>query len=96
MKQKVIAQKHKIQKGPIDWLVYVGAVVEPVMTIPQIHDTWTSAGPSGSVITWAGYFIFAVIWLVYAVKYRITPLIVTELLWVLFQGLVVVGLLVRN
>lgn len=89
--------KHLVppQNGPLEKLVYAGAIIEPAMTLPQIYDTWTS-GSGGSLLTWSAYFIFAVVWLLYAIKYRITPLIITELLWVIFQGLVVVGLLVKH
>lgn len=81
--------------GLIDRLVYIGAVIEPIMTIPQIYETWTSDTPSGSLITWASYFIFAIIWLIYAIKYDLKPLIICETLWVCLQGIVVVGMLVR-
>lgn len=86
----------KAKDGPLEKAVYVGAVIEPVMTLPQIYDTWTDPASGGSILTWSAYFLFALVWLAYALKYRIRPLIITELLWVVFQGLVVVGLLVRH
>ncbi len=83
------------RSGLIDWLVYIGAVVEPIMTIPQIYDIWVNGQTATSLLTWGSYLFFAIVWLLYAIKYEIKPLILTEILWVGFQGLVVIGLLVK-
>jgi uncharacterized protein with PQ loop repeat len=79
----------------IDQLVYIGAIVEPVMTLPQIYDVWVKSENAGSLVTWFSYFFFALVWLAYAIKYQIKPLIITEILWVLFQGAVVIGIIIK-
>jgi uncharacterized protein with PQ loop repeat len=96
MKHKTPTLFPKKRSGLIDNLVYVGAVVEPLMTIPQIYDVWVNDMPAGSLLTWASYFIFGVIWLLYALKYKLKPLIICEILWVSLQGLVVIGLIVKQ
>jgi len=93
MKHKALFPKRR--SGPIDTLVYIGAVVEPIMTIPQIYDIWVNDKPAGSLLTWFSYFFFAVIWLLYALKYELKPLIICEILWVTLQGLVVLGIIVK-
>lgn len=94
MKHKAILPKKR--QGLLDWLVYFGAVVEPIMTVPQIYEVWVQNKPAGSLLTWFSYVLFAFIWLLYGIKYKIKPLIITEVLWVLLQGLVVIGIVLKK
>ncbi len=72
----------------------VFATIEPIATIPQILELWQKHNASGvSLITWLFYSITSCIWLAYGIIKKDKPLIVSGSLWVLSQGLVVVGIL---
>lgn len=75
-------------------LVLAMAVIEPTMTAPQVYDIWVKRQTSGvSLLTWSFFTFAAVIWLLYGVKLKSVPLIVAEVLWIIFQTAVVLGLL---
>ena len=91
-------QKHiKIKKNHklITQLVLILAVVEPLMTLPQVYEVWVRHQTAGvSLITWIFFTIAAATWLVYGITIKNTPLIVSGSLWVLLESFVVVGLLI--
>lgn len=69
------------------------AIVEPLMTIPQIVQIYVDHNTGASMLTWALYLPPSIIWLVYGIKIRNIPIIVADILWVTVELLVVVGLL---
>lgn len=74
----------------------VFATLEPIATIPQILQVWVSHNTAGvSLFTWAFYSVTSFVWLAYGVSKKDKPLIASGMFWVLSQGLVVIGLLVR-
>lgn len=75
-------------------LVVVAAIVEPLMTLPQIYQIWSTKNAQGvSLATWAFYVLASLVWLVYGVKTGSKPLALTGALWVVMDLLVVVGVL---
>jgi len=72
------------------------AIVEPLMTLPQAYEVWMHHKSAGvSIITW-GFFTFAaVIWLIYGLTIKNLPIIISSILWVIFEGSVVFGLLIN-
>lgn len=94
----VMSTKTK-NKSP-GWLferfMIVFATAEPLATIPQIVQVWSSADTSGvSLATWFFYTITSSIWLAYGFKIKDKPIIISGGLWVTSQALVVIGLLAR-
>jgi uncharacterized protein with PQ loop repeat len=88
-------QKRKNQKGIIDDLVYFAAYVQPFMTLPQIYTIWIRHTNGVSLFSWSAYLSFSLIWLLYALKIHDKPLIITYILWILTEGLVVTGLILK-
>ncbi|HET9850527.1 MAG TPA: hypothetical protein VFP35_02810 [Candidatus Saccharimonadales bacterium] len=91
---------HKLKKHTtapnkqLERLILIVAIVEPLTTIPQILQIYVSRSTGSSIVTWALYLAASVVWLVYGIKTRNLPIIVTDILWVLVEAMVVVGLLV--
>ena len=76
--------------------VLCAAVVEPLMTLPQIYEIWIRHQTAGvSLATWTFYSLGATIWLAYGLTIRNRPLIISGVLWVTLQWSVVLGLLVQ-
>lgn len=81
------------KKDLIDRLIYPAAIATPLMTLPQVYIIWVDKETGASIVTWAAYTVIAVIWLVYALKIKDTPLIVMELSAVVLYSAITVGLL---
>lgn len=82
------------QRG-IDRLVTAVAFIGPLTSLPQIIEIWfvdrNAAGVS--VLTWSGFVLMAVVWLAYGIVHRQRPIIISNALWIVAQGLVVLGAL---
>lgn len=78
----------------IDKLMTVAAVLHPLMTLPQIVKIYsTQSAHDISLFTWAMYCVLGVIFFLYAVAHNIKPLIVTQVLWALVDGAIIIGIL---
>jgi MtN3 and saliva related transmembrane protein len=70
------------------------AIIEPLTTIPQIYQIWSRKSAEGvSLATWGFYTLTACIWLVYGIKIKEKPIIISSIMWILTEGLVVIGIL---
>ena len=77
-------------------LMLLVAVVEPLMTMPQVIEIYGHSGPhSISLVTWAMYFAASILWVIYGLKTRNRPIMISGLLWVIMDGAVVAGVLFR-
>jgi len=80
-----------------DRLALVVSIVEPILTVPQVVQIFSTGDVSGiSLFTWAGYMVIAVIWLFYGIRHKLTAIIISSALWVFFEGLVVVGKIIYS
>ena len=86
-------KRKKKKQEPIDKLVYLAVVFGPLMTLPQVYTIWIQQSNDVSVISWVSYLIIAVIWLFYGIKHREKPIILVQLLWIVVDVLIVVGLM---
>lgn len=76
-------------------LVLAMAIIELLMTLPQVYEIWINKQTSGvSLLTWSFYIFAAIIWLLYGLKIRNKPLIIASALWVIVESTIVIGLLI--
>lgn len=74
--------------------VLIVAIVEPIMTLPQIYEVWVNHQTAGvSLLTWGMYIVAAFIWLLYGLQLRDKPLVISSFLWVVTEAAVVTGVL---
>ena len=79
----------------IDKSIYIGSLLGPIMTIPQLKNIWIDHNAAGvSPITWTTYGLVAVLWLTYGLIHKLKPIIVMNSLWIVIDILVVVGTLI--
>jgi len=79
-------------KRLIDKLIYIGAIFGPLISLTQVYEIWyykTAAGVS--LITWAGYFLGAFVWLAYGIIHKEKPIVLNSILWIIVNGLIVIG-----
>lgn len=87
---KKLTQKQ--QKQLIKRSVLTIAVIEPVMTLPQIYEIWVKRQAEGvSSLTWSLYIGAAIIWLLYGLQLKDKPLIISSSLWIVTEAAVAIG-----
>jgi uncharacterized protein with PQ loop repeat len=68
-----------------------------VMTVPQVWSVWVARNTSGvSMLSWGAYFLSACLWLVYGLHKGDRKIWVACIGWVLLDGAVFIGLVVRS
>lgn len=78
----------------VDQVMYVGAFVGPVFTMPQLLTVWVDRQAAGvNIITWSAYAVAAAGWLYYGVLHKERPIIISNLLWMIMDLLIVIGAL---
>ena len=88
---------HRQQKSLIKRSVLVIAVIEPLMTLPQVYQIWILKKAEGvSGLTWGLYLIAAVIWLLYGLQLKDKPIIISSVLWLFFESAVVIGTIIYS
>ena len=88
LKQLTNSQRKRLVKRS----VLAIAVIEPLMTLPQVYEIWVMKKAEGvSGLTWGLYLIAAVIWLLYGLQLKDKPIIISSVLWLGFETAVVVG-----
>ena len=77
----------------IDRLVNVIAVVGPLTSLPQIVEIWfiDKSAAGVSLVTWSLFLLMAAIWLLYGIAHKSRPIITSNALWIVAQGLIVAG-----
>ncbi len=76
----------------IDRATYVVAILEPLITVPQVVTIFAQHTAAGvSLSTWFGYEILTVIWLCYGYIHRDKIIILYQGLFMIMQTGVIVG-----
>ena len=94
---------HKLEKYPhanpwvrfLDRFLIVIAVVGPLMTLPQIWKIYVNHNATGvSALTWGLYFCLGFPWVIYGIVHKEKPIIIANILWMLVNIIVTVGVLI--
>lgn len=91
-KKKTLQLKTKSNPLLVDRLVYIAAILEPIVTIPQayiiFHDK-TAAGVS--LGSWIGFQILTAIWVWYGIVHKDKAIIIYQGLFFVIQAIVIAG-----
>jgi uncharacterized protein with PQ loop repeat len=79
--------KHKIKRNDkIDTLALIVGIIQPLATLPQIYIVYSSQDASDvSLFMWTGFNIASVVLLMYGLKHKLLPIILAQILWMVFQ-----------
>lgn len=81
--------------GTIDSLALLVGIVQPLATVTQIYLIYSTQNITGvSLFMWTSYNISSAILLVYGLKHKLTPIIVTQILWLIVQTPMMVAVFV--
>ena len=85
------------KKQPFDYVIYFFTVATPLFELPQAITIYSShdAG-SVSIYTWGFFVIDNVVWIVYALRRKIWPLLITSVLYLLIELSVVAGIILYS
>ena len=79
-------------KRVLDGAVYAAGVVGPIWTLPQIFLIYSSHDASGiSIVTWLGWALLDIPWILYGLVHHERPIAVTYTLWMLANLAVAFG-----
>jgi uncharacterized protein with PQ loop repeat len=82
-------------KSFLDKTVYFVALFGPIMTIPQVLKIWAEQSVAGlSLISWSAYCCVSLFWLTYGIVHREKPIIFSNVLWLITDTSIVVGILI--
>lgn len=83
------------QRKEILAVAYMVAVIQPIMVLPQAMEIFNhhSAGQV-SLFTWGMLLLFNTSNFFYALVFNIKPIIINNLLWIIVDSLVVIGILI--
>jgi uncharacterized protein with PQ loop repeat len=82
------------KKEAFDYLVYFFMIATPLFEIPQAYAIWSNkSAESVSVFTWVFFFFASMVWLTYAIKHKLKPLIVMYSMYLLVEATIVLGII---
>ncbi|MFH1325316.1 MAG: SemiSWEET family transporter [archaeon] len=98
-KRKRISQKHEQYPSPnklkrfLDKIIYVVVFGGIIMTVPQVVKIWADKSAEGlSIVTWISYLVFSAVWFFYGVLHNDKPIIIGNFFWIIFDVLIVLGI----
>jgi len=97
----IVLAKHKQNKNKrqkpalINSLIIPVAILQPLMTLPQIAAIFAHRSARDvSIFTWVAYNVASAFWLYYGIVHRERAIIMSQILWLIVQTAVIVGVLI--
>jgi uncharacterized protein with PQ loop repeat len=79
-----------------DKVIILAACLYPLSALPQVVEVFSGRADGVSLWSWVSFICFSILFLAYGLIHKITPMIITNSLWLAVDGLVIVGLLVTS
>lgn len=81
----------------MDKIIFIVGIVGPGLTIPQIIKIFSMQSAAGvSLITWLGYLIASIFWIIYGILHKDKPIIVTYCMNIIVNLGVVIGTIIYS
>ena len=80
-----------------DKVLPVLSIVTMALTVPQVWSVWAGGNTAGvSLVSWGAYFVAACLWLADGIRKHDRTIWVACIGWVILDGAVFIGVLVRQ
>lgn len=96
--RKRIHEKHEEYPHPnklkqfFDKLIFVVAIVGPIVNLPQLFKIWSNKDATGvSFISWASFSIISIVWFVYGILHKDKAIIIMFSALTIIQTLIAIG-----
>lgn len=74
--------------------MYVVAIGGPLSVLPQIIQTFETRDVSGlSLSTWILWEVLTIVWLLYGFLHKEAPIIVSQSIYLIFNGIIIAAIL---
>ena len=93
---KETKKKKTVADMLLDRVVMVISILYPLSAVPQLIEIIHGNSAGVSVLSWLSFFTCASLFLIYGLRHRVMPMIISNSLWVVVDGLVVASLLVTH
>lgn len=80
----------------LDRLVTVVSVIYPMSAVPQLVRIIQGDAHGVSTLSWLSFFVCAGLFLIYGLRHKVMPMIISNILWVVIDGLVVASLILTR
>lgn len=93
------AHKHaslhkKKPRDTLDYIVYFFSFATPLFEVPQAIEIFANQSAQDvSVWTWAFFCIDNFVWIAYAIRRRLRPLLITSILYEIVEVAVLIGII---
>ena len=88
----------KSQKGKleaIDYIIRFFMIATPLAEVPQAYNIYhLQSAREVSIVTWSFFAVSSLVWLVYAMKHNVIPLVVASGLYLVVESTIVVGVII--
>ncbi|MCA9326468.1 hypothetical protein KC976_02615 [Candidatus Saccharibacteria bacterium] len=90
--KKVIQVREASKPRFIDRATYFAAIVEPLLTLPQAYQVFsTKSAHDINILSWIGFEIMALVWIWYAIVHRERIVFIYQVLFFIIDGSVLAG-----
>jgi len=89
-------RKHKKNKQTesFDLLLYFFVFTTPLFEIPQAYAIYSNKSAENvSTLTWSYFLATNVVWLIYGIRRKLWPIILSYALYMVVEGIIVIGIL---
>ena len=91
-KHKHVAH-NKPKKEFFDYIVYFFTIATPLFELPQAYAIYASKSAEDvSMLTWSFFLLDNFVWIIYAMKRKVIPLLITTGLYLVIETVVVIGI----
>ena len=84
------------QLGLFDRIVLVVSVIYPLSALPQAFAVFNGKTEGVSLFSWGFFLVCALLFLIYGIRRRVLPMIISNSIWLVMDLLVVIGMLLSS
>ena len=85
--------KHPKKDTRFDRLVLFISILYPLSAVPQLIGIFEGNIAGVSIYSWTGFLVCASLFLIYGLRHKVWPMILSNTLWVMVDSLVVIAML---
>ena len=91
--QHVAAKK---KQTLFDKVIIVSAFIYPLSGISQVVEVFRGNTAGVSAWSWMGFMGFSILFLIYGIKNNVRPMMITNSIWIIVDGLIIIGVLAHS
>ena len=91
--QRHAAVRKKKQRDIVDYLIYFFTFATPLFEVPQALEIYAhQSARDVSIWTWAFFCVDNLVWIIYGLRKRIVPIVITSVLYEVIEVVILAGI----